>query len=461
MKARRALGIGVLAVVLVSGCNQPEEQFGRTWYLDGAGNWGFGVSEMVYGLRGAGYNGQVSAFLWSMTMSPVADQILKLSGPGAARLAGCIDDYHRRHPGNEVNVVALSAGADVALRAVKHVTPPNKVDNIILLAPSVSCRYAVGPVLKNMRGKIYVYYSSQDGMLAGPVRVLGSFGGKMGDEPAGLVGLHSPDGAGRIVNVAWSPRFASYGWNGSHTSVTSERFVQQVLSKHIVTDSTFDIAVARAYRAPSDGAKPSAKPPDEQVASAAKKPVKIGSAGKQPGQRSRQGTARRREPGPADSIVVRPTKPGSRATKVAAKSPKQSRPRPAVFAPPLGGALSQAVRSPMVRPGQPATFITLSRRDPRFPIRSNLAGGLRLRLIAVPGSTSARIEIRSPQAGAPTVKNMAVETGQRCRGANGRSWAISLLRVDPPSQTAWVRIRPIGEQHRRASKNGNGHPPTT
>ena len=40
------------------------------------------------GLREAGYKGQVSAFLWSLTMSPVADQVLKpLSGLGAARLA--------------------------------------------------------------------------------------------------------------------------------------------------------------------------------------------------------------------------------------------------------------------------------------------------------------------------------------------------------------------------------------
>jgi hypothetical protein len=410
-------------IAITLGCNHPEERFGRTWYLDGAGNWGFGVSETVYGLHKAGYKGQVSAFLWSMTMSPVADQVLKpLAGLGAARLAGNIDDYLNRYPNNDVNLIGLSAGAGVVLKAVEHIKPPHKINNVILLAASISSLYDVRPALKNMRGKIYVYYSSGDAMLAGPVRVLGTFGAKGGEDPAGLIGLRSPGAEGRVVNIGWQPRFEKYGWYGSHTSCTSEAFVQHILSQHIISELAGGTRVAQAGEE---------RLAPEQLSAA---PPRTGPAGRPPKPAPQQGP---RSPAPE------PSRPPALAASAQPSAP--------VYAPPMGSELASAVTSPVVTPGHPTTFITLSRRDPRFPGRSYLADGMTVRLISVPGTDDAQIEVRAGKADSPMVCRMNAQTGQRCRDAAGRSHVITLLRVDRPSQTAWLQIRQAGEPPQRSA----------
>jgi len=404
----------------------------------------------VYGLRKAGYKGQVSSFHWSLTMSPVADQILKpLSGLGSARLAGCISDYLKRYPNNEVNVIGLSAGAGVALRAVEHLKPPHKISNIILLAASVSCQYDVGPALKNMRGKIYVYYSADDAMLAGPVRVLGTFGGGLGDDPAGLCGLHAPGSGGRVVNIGWHPRFEQYGWTGSHTSCTSEAFVQHVLSSHIITRATRDTAIARVGRRGSAQGPGGVQGTDRRLASAA--PKARPKTGRRPSANRRAADTRGTSAIPPGRISRDGARPRLRPA---------AKPRPPVFAPPLDRSLATAVQAPVVRPGRPATFLALSRRDPRFPSRSQFSDGLRLRLIGVPSAKAARIELRTGRRQAPAVHDMTVETGQRYRSANGHSWAITLLSVDPRSQTAWLQIRQGGDAP-QAADTGDRRSPTS
>jgi len=435
-----------MVVVAAVGCNHPEERFGRTWYLDGAGNWGFGVSETVNGLRKAGYKGQVSAFLWSVTMSPVADQVLKpLAGLGAARLAGNIEDYLKRYPGNEVNIIALSAGAGVALRAVEHLKPLYKIHNMVLLAASISSEYDVRPALRNMTGKIYVYYSSGDAMLAGPVRVLGAFGAKGGEDPAGLVGLHCSGTEGRVVNIGWQPRFEKYGWYGSHTSCTSEPFVQYVLSEHIVREAGVGSALARGELSePGDSsradarrqAQPALPAPTTRVASA-DRPVRIG-----PDSRAKR-------------TASRPVEPTTSSEPIAPE------PGPPVYAPPLGSHLASVVAAPVVRPGHPATFLTLSRRDPRFPSRTQFADGLSIRLLGVPGSEDAQIEVRAGPRTPPAVHRLGVETGRRYPDGAGRQYVVTLLRVDKPSQTAWLQIRPVGEPPPRSAKTSDKTAPTT
>lgn len=440
MNLPKLCGIVSLSVLAVVGCNDPKEKFGRTWYLDGAGNLGFGVGEMVHGLEKAGYRGQVSAFHWSLTMNPLADQFFKpLAGLGSGRLAGCIEGYLKRHPDNDVNVVALSAGTAVALDAVKHLKPPNKINNMVLLAASVSCQYDVRPVLKNMKGKIYVYYSQNDAMLSGPVKVLGAFGGKLGDDPAGLCGLHAPGSGYRVVNIPWRPRYQKYGWTGSHTSCVSEAFVERIVSRHIVPSSRFGTTIAD--RRDSDlgadaGGAPSSS---DRVASGVR-------------ERSRQ--AERRDRARRDR---RSSNARSQALAASSKRPVRPRPEPRsgpeVYAPPLGSELAEAALSPVVVPGKPATLMALSRRDPRFPTRSRLNDEFNLRLIGVPGGRTARIAVQCDRRHKPVVLDMAAQTGHRVRNGNGQAWAVTLLRVDAPSQTAWLQVRPVDQLPRGSARS--------
>ena len=236
--------ISVTSILLLSatGCGPDsvvsrEDPFGRTYYIDGAGNWGYGVAEVYEGLRKAGYKGNIINWHWSATFNPALDQTI---GRVAARGRGAdlgkeITQYLKQFPDNQVNIICLSAGTGVGIWACENTELPAKVNNIILLGSSLSADYDVSKALQHISGKIYVYYSSSDMILQGPVRTLGTIDGKIGVDAAGIVGLRSPKGdRSRIVNVRWSSTYERYGWTGSHTDATSVPFVRYVLAKAIV-----------------------------------------------------------------------------------------------------------------------------------------------------------------------------------------------------------------------------------
>lgn len=231
---RRFLAI-LFVCGLAGGCGAPAEKFGRTWYIDGAGNWGFGVVDVPVGLKEAGYKGHVSNYHWSLTMNPALDQTLRfIARASGSVLAAEITDFLKRHPEGDANIIALSAGTGVAIWAVEDLRPPYKVNNVILVGSSLSSRYDVRKALANMKGKIICYYASSDPVLQGPVRLLGTIDGSY-DDSAGLVGVRGPGAAtGRIVNIGWNSRFSALGWTGGHADCTNKRFVRAEISKYIV-----------------------------------------------------------------------------------------------------------------------------------------------------------------------------------------------------------------------------------
>lgn len=234
MRGTAVVGLLVAVLMLVSGCNDPKEKYGKTWYIDGAGNWGFGVVESATGLEKAGYQGKVDSYHWSLTMNPALDQTLRFIAKGAGdRLGDIITDYLKNNPGAEANVIALSAGTGVGMWAIENVKPPYKVSNYVMLGSSLSSRYDVSRALNNMKGNIYVFYSASDPVLSGPVQALGTIDGTF-DSSAGQVGLRGRGaGSGRVVNIPWSYKYERYGWVGGHTDSTSEPMMQYVIAPKI------------------------------------------------------------------------------------------------------------------------------------------------------------------------------------------------------------------------------------
>lgn len=247
----RSMGGWLVAAALAAGgagCSssgwrfRTEDQFGRTYYVDGAGNWGFGRLAVPRGLREAGYRGRVKSFTWTATLNPALDQAL---GPFVAKakgkvLAREIENYLEHYPDNEVHIIALSAGTGVAVWACEHLKPPARVGNMILLSSSLSSDYNMSKALAHVQGKVYVYSSPNDGVLSGPVHVLGTIDGRFDCEPAGLVGLRSS--SPQICNVNWSSRYEGYGWTGSHVSSVQEAFVRHVLAQHVTASETTGVA---------------------------------------------------------------------------------------------------------------------------------------------------------------------------------------------------------------------------
>ena len=138
MRFRNSSALAVMAIILISGCqsgNPKAEPFGKTYYLDGAGNLGFGTAQVPGGLQKAGYKGDVEVFIWTISLNPLIDQLNILGAAEAAgrRLAERIKDYKKRFPQNRVNIIALSAGTGVAVWACENLDSQSRIDNLVLL----------------------------------------------------------------------------------------------------------------------------------------------------------------------------------------------------------------------------------------------------------------------------------------------------------------------------------------
>ena len=236
---RQSLAIAASGTFIfgLSGCagGRPAEAFGKTFYLDGAGNWGFGTFDVPAGLKDAGYAGDVEIYLWTTSLVPLIDQINIVGAKlRAGALTRRIERYRRRYPDNNINLIALSAGTGVVIWAIEGLHEETKVHNVVLLSSSLSHNYDASKALEHMTGNIFAYHSPNDDILS-VVTVVGTIDGRRGVKSVGQVGLEAPDGMEhRVVNVPWNRKYIRYGWTGAHTDCTRKDFVREVLAKHFV-----------------------------------------------------------------------------------------------------------------------------------------------------------------------------------------------------------------------------------
>lgn len=242
MKRRLCVAAGLLAG-LIAGC-MPEfgerARYGITFYCPGVGNTDVGDAGVRAGLEMIGYQGQVARMTWSLTFNPAIDQTVRIiAEQGGKRLATYIQEYLDEYPGREVNIVALSGGTGVAIWALEALKPEYKVNNVVLIASSLYHDYDVAPALRQVKGRIYNYYSSTDAVLAGPMKVFGTIDGVHFQDAAGAVGLRVPPAASeRVVNIAWTPEFEKFGYYGGHTDGTNEAFVAAFIAPQLIGRAT-------------------------------------------------------------------------------------------------------------------------------------------------------------------------------------------------------------------------------
>lgn len=231
----------LLILTALPGCGpqySEKAQIGITYYCPGAGNVDFGDAGLRKGLEDAGYKGEVAAFVWTISFNPAIDQTLRLNAKlKARRLARIIEEYIDKYPGRPVNLVGLSAGTGIAVWALEAMRPQYKVDHVVLLSSSLWYKYDVSKALERVKDRMYVYYSPNDAVLAGPMKIFGSIDGVFGEDGAGSVGLQSKGAGGRVVNIRWNPAWEELGYYGGHVDSTSPDFVRAVLSKHLLSPS--------------------------------------------------------------------------------------------------------------------------------------------------------------------------------------------------------------------------------
>lgn len=147
-------------------------------------------------------------------------------------LAGAVCARRRNCPTGEIYLAGHSAGSAVVLAAAAEL-PPDTVDGIVLLAPSVSADYDLRPALRASRNGVDVFYSHRDRFQLGvAVSILGTAdrrwtaaSGRVGFRPV----ICTPDDA--ILHTLlrqhpWNPCVAWTGNRGGHYDVHHEDYLR-------------------------------------------------------------------------------------------------------------------------------------------------------------------------------------------------------------------------------------------
>src|SRR6516165_9164254 len=79
-------------------------------------------------------------------------------------LAAKMADYHARWPKSKIYLIGHSAGTHIVLLAAGKM-PPNTIERVVVLAPSVSTCFDLRPALRASRNGIDCYYSFDDALV--------------------------------------------------------------------------------------------------------------------------------------------------------------------------------------------------------------------------------------------------------------------------------------------------------
>jgi pimeloyl-ACP methyl ester carboxylesterase len=202
----------------------PLQPRGLVYVANGAGDFRATSDALRQVIAEAGLPLQVETVAWSHGYGQVvADQVdEEFARTRGQRLAAKIAARRRANPDEEIYLVAHCAGSAVILAAAESL-PPDSVDRIILLAPSVPANYDLRPALRSARDGIDVFYSVKDRWCLGLwLRLeicLGTryypVAGRYGFQPV----AETPEDAAmynRLHQHPWQPGQARTGNTGGH-----------------------------------------------------------------------------------------------------------------------------------------------------------------------------------------------------------------------------------------------------
>jgi len=218
------------------------------FYLDGAGNYGFGKESVPLGLADGGYQGHVEHYIWTTYLGPVVDQIyLQHNRREGANLARRIEEHLLRYPNGEVNLVALSAGTGVAVFAMEALRPGLEVDNVVLLSSSLSSDYDLTRALGHVRGGMWFFWSPNDPILQGVVPIVGTVDRSPEDSPpAGTWGAHLPRGASDKTRALYQKKLHNQQWTPDSESGPLKLRHAGSIDRGVIRNLVAPILVARA-----------------------------------------------------------------------------------------------------------------------------------------------------------------------------------------------------------------------
>jgi hypothetical protein len=185
--------------------------------------WGF--ADFCKGLRLAGWQGKVELILWSSHIGALL-VFPDLMRPGrqqrfAEKLAAHIDKLAQKHPGSPIHLVGYSGGSYVVLEAIRRISYPEALDQVILLGAAISPRYPLDSLSDRIRS-LSSFHSAID-LITGIGPAIFGCCDRRWCPAAGTLGFKNPPAF--VTEHRWRLRDLSLGYLGDHFTITAPRFV--------------------------------------------------------------------------------------------------------------------------------------------------------------------------------------------------------------------------------------------
>jgi pimeloyl-ACP methyl ester carboxylesterase len=191
---------------------------------DGAGDYRAASTSLRETAASDGWPLDVRTFLWSHGfLRNLADHTdYAWARDRGHELAGVVLAQKQAQPNVPVSLMGHSAGCYVVLEAAAQL-PPDTLERIVLLAPSVSSKYDIKPALISARNGMDVFYSKNDRVWLG---VFTAFAGTSDSasetRPAGRFGFEPQAQPSELPLYAklrqyeWNPTLDQVGNDGGH-----------------------------------------------------------------------------------------------------------------------------------------------------------------------------------------------------------------------------------------------------
>jgi pimeloyl-ACP methyl ester carboxylesterase len=211
---------------------------------NGSGDFRTVSRNLVQAAVEAGVPLQIETFVWSRGyLRYLADHIDHANHVAQGRrLAAVVAATRQAYPCRRICLVGHSAGCAVVLAAAEAL-PPDSVDRIVLLAPSVCVQYDLRPALRAARAGIDVFHSGSDRWILGlGMRLVGTADRRC-CEAAGQCGfvpvLGCPGDAAlyaRLRQHPWDPIVQWSGNNGGHYGSNQAGYLRAYVLPLLVGD---------------------------------------------------------------------------------------------------------------------------------------------------------------------------------------------------------------------------------
>jgi hypothetical protein len=238
-KSNPLIAVGILLVaVAAGGChfNAPLEGGDLVVLVPGCAGDGFWYNDLRESVAANQPARTVRTFGWGLPLPfyIMNLQDAKIHAEAEKELSEAIVSWRERHPSGRLTLLGHSAGCGVILGSLSRLDKRVDVENVVLLAPSVSPDYQVAPALRQIAGTLHVFYSDGDQLWLGwRTSTFGTYD-SVKTEAAGKVGLNldrvDVELRGKVVQHCYEPEFEQLGHGGGHFGSLARRFNDKVIA---------------------------------------------------------------------------------------------------------------------------------------------------------------------------------------------------------------------------------------